>query len=112
MSGEEYSRVYDEMGANINAFTARDYTNFFALFPGVSSNGDNNLEMAMFLESDRFKHINYTEDAFKLEGRFGYAALNNDINLYYLIRFISYSLLCSTPFLVSQPVPSLESTIS
>ena len=58
------------MGASVNAFTTNDYTTFFAHFPGVSANGDNNLEMAMFLESDRFKYSNYTEDSFALEGTF------------------------------------------
>ena len=99
------------MGANINAFTTQDYTNFFALFPGVSSNGDNNLEMAMFLESDRFKHINYTEDAFKLEGAFGYTVLNDNID-YILNSSVFLNLFFSRfPFLIVQPVLSLESTI-
>lgn len=67
VSFEELSSTYSQIGARFNAFTSKDFTNYFITAPAKSASGMNNLETIMYIESDRFKHINYTEDEFKTE---------------------------------------------
>lgn len=66
-SSEEFDATYEEMGANYNAWTWVDVTNYYATFPKTGADGKNNLDTIMQLESDRFLHLNYTEDDFKTE---------------------------------------------
>lgn len=68
VSEDDYKAVYEEMGGYFNAATSGDYTYYYTTFPATSASGDGNLDQVLFVESDRFKNINYTEAAFKTEG--------------------------------------------
>ncbi len=59
--GPLYDKLITEMGADANAYTSNDLTCFHLNF----TSGD--LEKVMELESDRFQHLCYTEQAFKTE---------------------------------------------
>ncbi len=58
---DAYNDLLKRMGADSNAFTTDDYTNFYTIGPASS------LKTMMDMESDRFKNLKYTEDAFKTE---------------------------------------------
>ena len=60
-SQEAYNDVLKRMGADSNAYTTDDYTNYFIVGP-VSQ-----LEAMMDVESDRFRNLEYDEEAFKTE---------------------------------------------
>jgi zinc protease len=60
-SGAAYNDLLKRMGADNNAFTTDDFTNFYTIGPASS------LPTIMDMESDRFKNLNYSEDAFKTE---------------------------------------------
>jgi zinc protease len=60
-SKDRYDELIERMGADANAFTTDDYTNFFILGPSSQ------LETMMDMESDRFKNLKYAEDAFRTE---------------------------------------------
>lgn len=57
----EFSRRVAAMGGRENAFTSRDYTGFYQMVPAQR------LEDVMRLESDRFAHNQWTDEAFKKE---------------------------------------------
>lgn len=67
VSSEDFDATFDELGATYNAWTWLENTNYYATFPKTGADGSNNLEKIMFLESDRFRFLNYTEDDFKTE---------------------------------------------
>ncbi len=56
-----YNELLKRMGADSNAFTTDDYTNYYTIGPASS------LATMMDMESDRFKNLKYSEDAFKTE---------------------------------------------
>jgi len=56
-----FNDILKRMGADNNAFTTDDYTNYYTIGPASS------LATIMDMESDRFKNLKYTEDAFKTE---------------------------------------------
>jgi zinc protease len=56
-----FNDILKRMGADNNAFTTDDYTNYYTIGPASS------LPTIMDMESDRFKNLKYTEDAFKTE---------------------------------------------
>jgi zinc protease len=56
-----FNDLLKRMGADNNAFTTEDYTNYYTIGPASS------LPTIMDMESDRFKNLKYTEDAFKTE---------------------------------------------
>jgi zinc protease len=58
---EEFSRIVQENGGNLNAFTSRDYT---AYFENLSSD---RVQVAIELEADRMKNIILREDDFHTE---------------------------------------------
>jgi len=60
-SSEEYNDVLKRLGADSNAFTTDDYTNYYIIGPSAE------LETMMDIESDRFKNLEYTENAFRTE---------------------------------------------
>ncbi len=59
--GDVYDRMMTQMGANINAYTTDDYTCYHVDFAGED------VETVLTLESDRFKNLEYSEEAFKTE---------------------------------------------
>jgi zinc protease len=60
-SADAYNEILKRMGADSNAFTTDDYTNYYTIGPASS------LATMMDMESDRFKNLKYSEDAFKTE---------------------------------------------
>lgn len=58
---EVYNDVLKRMGADSNAFTTDDYTNYYIIGPAAE------LETMMKIESDRFQNLEYTEEAFRTE---------------------------------------------
>ncbi|UCH92756.1 MAG: insulinase family protein [Candidatus Aminicenantes bacterium] len=56
-----YDSIITEMGADSNAFTSDDLTNYQLVF------AKEDLERVMELESDRFRNLSYKEDDFKTE---------------------------------------------
>jgi zinc protease len=60
-STEAYNDVLKRMGADSNAFTTDDYTNYYIIGPAAE------LETMMKIESDRFENLEYGEDAFRTE---------------------------------------------
>lgn len=67
-----YQRVLTEIGADANAFTRNDLTAFYV----SATAGD--LERIMELESDRFMHLNYSEQAFRTEAGAVYGEYRTD----------------------------------
>jgi zinc protease len=60
-SAEAYNDVLRRMGADSNAFTTDDYTNYYIIGPAAE------LESMMDIEADRFKNLKYDEDGFRTE---------------------------------------------
>jgi len=60
-SQEEYTEALKAMGADSNAFTTDDWTNYYIVGPASE------LETMMELESDRFLNLEYTEPEFRTE---------------------------------------------
>ncbi len=58
---EVYNDILKKMGADSNAFTTDDWTNYYIVGPSSS------LETMMKIESDRFENLKYTEDQFRTE---------------------------------------------
>ena len=58
---EVYNDALKAMGADTNAFTTDDWTNYYVVGPASQ------LEKIMDLESDRFLNLEYTEEAFRTE---------------------------------------------
>lgn len=67
VSSDEFEDIYNEMGGRFNAGTSKDYTIYYVTFPKTAADGSSNLETVNYLESNRFKNINYTEAEFKTE---------------------------------------------
>lgn len=60
-SQEEYGAMLKEVGADQNAYTTDDYTNYHVTFI------NEDLERMLMLESDRFKNLKFSEAQFKTE---------------------------------------------
>ncbi len=60
-SPEVYNDVLKRMGADSNAFTSDDRTQYHIVGPAAE------LETMMDIESDRFRNLRYAEDAFRTE---------------------------------------------
>ncbi|HEX2252336.1 MAG TPA: pitrilysin family protein [Thermoanaerobaculia bacterium] len=60
-SADEYNDVLKRIGADSNAFTTDDYTNYYIIGPSSE------LETMMDIESDRFQNLEYSEDVFRTE---------------------------------------------
>lgn len=58
---EAYNDVLKRLGADSNAFTTEDYTNFYIVAPASS------IDEIMEIESDRFQNLDYSEQDFKTE---------------------------------------------
>ncbi len=58
---EIYAEMLKNAGADQNAYTTDDYTNYHVTFTKPD------LETVIKLEADRFQHLSYTEDQFKTE---------------------------------------------
>jgi zinc protease len=58
---DAFNDLLKRMGADNNAFTTDDYTNYYTIGPASS------LPKITDMESDRFKNLKYSEDAFKTE---------------------------------------------
>jgi hypothetical protein len=58
---EAYNDVLKRMGADSNAFTTDDYTNYYIIGPAAE------LETMMEIEADRFQNLEYGEEAFRTE---------------------------------------------
>nr|WP_251140646.1 pitrilysin family protein [Rhodoferax sp. U11-2br] len=57
----EFSRRVAALGGRDNAFTSRDYTGYYQMIPSQR------LEDVMRLESDRFAHMQWSDEAFRKE---------------------------------------------
>jgi zinc protease len=60
-SFEAYNDRLKRMGADFNAFTTADYTQYYVIGPAAE------LEAMMDLEADRFANLRYGEEAFRTE---------------------------------------------
>ncbi|MEZ5473086.1 MAG: pitrilysin family protein [Marinicella sp.] len=60
-SQEEYGALLKEVGADQNAYTTDDYTNYHVTFI------NEDLERMLMLEADRFKNLKYSEAQFRTE---------------------------------------------
>lgn len=58
---EEFSRILQAKGGEINAFTTRDHTSYFENLPAE------HLELAVRLEADRLKNLKLDEENFQTE---------------------------------------------
>lgn len=58
---EEFSRILQAKGGEINAFTTRDHTSYFENLPAE------HLELGLQLEADRLAHLKLNEDNFQTE---------------------------------------------
>ncbi len=58
---EEFSRLLQSKGGEINAFTTRDHTSYFENLPSV------HLELALSLEADRLRFLKLDEENFQTE---------------------------------------------
>ena len=56
-----YNGIIKKAGADTNAYTTDDYTNFYATFT------KQDLEKIIEVEADRFQNLNYSEDQFRTE---------------------------------------------
>jgi zinc protease len=61
VSSEEYTRALKLAGADTNAYTTDDYTNYYIDFTKAD------LETILALEADRFMNLSYGEDVFRTE---------------------------------------------
>jgi zinc protease len=61
ISPEEYNAALKRAGADINAYTTDDYTNYHIDFTKAD------LDTVLALEADRFMHLSYGEDVFRTE---------------------------------------------
>jgi zinc protease len=62
-SSEEYNEILKNAGADQNAFTSADLTNYHITF------SKDDLETVLELEADRFQNLNYSVEDFKTESR-------------------------------------------
>ncbi len=62
-SSEEYGAILKNAGADQNAYTTDDYTNYHITF------SKDDLEKVLELEADRFMHLKYSEADFKTESK-------------------------------------------
>ena len=60
---EEYTRILKNTGANQNAYTSDDLTNYYITF------AKEDLEKVLELEADRFQNLKYSVEDFKTEAR-------------------------------------------
>jgi zinc protease len=60
---EKYNAIMKDAGADQNAYTTDDYTNFHITF------SKEDLETVLKLEADRFRNLKYSEEDFKTESR-------------------------------------------
>jgi zinc protease len=58
---EEFSRILQAKGGEVNAFTTRDHTSYFENLPAE------HLELGLRLEADRLKHLKLNEENFQTE---------------------------------------------
>ncbi len=58
---EEFSRLLQAKGGEVNAFTTRDHTSYFENLPAE------HLELAVSLEADRLKHLKLDRENFETE---------------------------------------------
>ena len=58
---EEFSRILQAKGGEINAFTTRDHTSYFENLPAA------HLELGLRLEADRLLHLKLDDDTFQPE---------------------------------------------
>ncbi len=58
---EEFSRLLQAKGGEVNAFTTRDHTSYFENLPAE------HLELALSLEADRLKHLKLDQENFATE---------------------------------------------
>jgi zinc protease len=61
MGPEEFSRLLQARGGEINAFTTKDHTSYFENLPAE------HLELALRLEADRLSHLKLDDDNFRTE---------------------------------------------
>lgn len=89
-SEDDYNDVLKRLGADSNAFTTDDYTNYYILGPSAE------LETMMDIESDRFRNLKYDEEAFKTEalavlGEYNKNASSPFLPMYEKMRGLAFS---------------------
>jgi zinc protease len=88
-SKDDYTDVIKRLGADSNAFTADDQTVYHMIAPA------NQLPLIMDIESDRFKHLKYSQDDFRTEalailGEYNKSVSNPIQPLYEKVRDLAY----------------------
>jgi zinc protease len=88
-STEAYNDLLKRMGADSNAYTSDDQTVYHIVGPASE------LATMMDMESDRFKNLKYTEDAFRTEalavlGEYNKSASNPFIPMFEKLRDLAY----------------------
>ncbi len=80
-SSERYNEILKELGADSNAFTTDDWTCYHIV---ASSDA---LETIIDIESDRFLHLKYSEEAFKKESGAILGEYNKNYSIPYMEMF-------------------------
>ncbi len=88
-SRDAYNGVIKRLGADSNAFTLDDQTVYHMIAPSSQ------LPLIMDIESDRFKHLKYSQDAFRTEalailGEYNKSVSNPVEPLYEKVRDLAY----------------------
>jgi len=88
-SKDDYTDVIKRLGADSNAFTVDDQTVYHMVAPA------NQLPLIMDIESDRFKHLKYSQDVFRTEalailGEYNKSVSNPVQPLYEKVRGLAY----------------------
>ena len=88
-TSEEQAALFKRAGAERNAYTTDDYTCFHTTFARSS------LETVIEVEADRFKSLEYAEDAFRTEasavlGEYNTSAANPLVKLLEVVRDVSF----------------------
>jgi len=86
---QAYNDALKQMGADSNAFTTDDWTNYYVVGPSAE------LEKIMDLESDRFIHLKYSENEFRTEalavlGEYNKNASSPFFSMYERLRELAY----------------------
>lgn len=86
---QAYNDALKQMGADSNAFTTDDWTNYYVVGPSAE------LEKIMDLESDRFINLQYSENEFRTEalavlGEYNKNASSPFFSMYERLRELAY----------------------
>ena len=72
ISADEQARIFKEAGADRNAYTTDDYTNYHTTF------AKEDLETVLRVEADRFRHLQYSRKVFRTESQAVFGEYNKN----------------------------------